>query len=48
MAAEERQHEKRDAIMVKATGAATLADCGFPEKPAIRLFTPEDTEKLLF
>jgi hypothetical protein len=35
MAAEERQHEKRNALMVKAAGAAKMADCGFLEKPAI-------------
>src|ERR1700724_1380801 len=44
MAAEERQHEERHAIMVEAAGAAALADCGFPEKPAVRAFTTEGTE----
>jgi len=37
MAAKERQHEKWDAIVVEAAGAAALADCGFPEKPAVNL-----------
>jgi hypothetical protein len=36
MAAEERQHEKRNALMVKAAGAAKMADCELSEKPAIR------------
>jgi hypothetical protein len=36
MAAEERQHAKRNALMVKAAGAAKMADCGFLEKSAIR------------
>src|ERR1700731_781039 len=44
MAAEERQHEEWYAIVVEAAGAATLADCGFPEKPAVRAFTTEGTE----
>jgi hypothetical protein len=37
MAAEERQHEKWNAVMVQAAGAAALADCELPEKPAIKL-----------
>jgi hypothetical protein len=38
MAAEKRQHEERNAIMVQVAGAAALAGCGFPEKPAIKAF----------
>jgi hypothetical protein len=36
MVAEEWQHEEWHAIMVSFAGAAALADCGFPEKPAIK------------
>src|SRR5579864_2937098 len=44
MAAEKRQHEKWNAILVSPAEAAALADRGFPEKPAIILLTTEDTE----
>jgi hypothetical protein len=39
MAVEKRQHEERNAIMVEIAGTAALADCGFPEKPAIKMQT---------
>jgi len=35
MAAEERQHEKWNALMVKAAGAAKMANCELLEEPAI-------------
>jgi hypothetical protein len=44
MAAEEWKHEEWNAIVVQASGAAKMADCGFPEKFAITS-TTEDTEK---
>jgi hypothetical protein len=43
VAAEEWQHEKRNALMVKIARAAALADCGFPEKPAIKSLITKDT-----
>jgi hypothetical protein len=45
MAVEERQHEKRDAILVEIAGAAALADRGFPEKPAITPLTTKETKE---
>src|SRR5438270_8865875 len=38
MAVEERQHEKRNAILVKIAGTAALADCEFLEKPAVTTY----------
>jgi hypothetical protein len=36
MAAQEWQHEKRNAFMVPLAGAAALADCELFKKPAVR------------
>src|SRR3954471_5810072 len=41
MAAEKRQHEEWNAIMVPAAGTAKMADCGVFEKPAVNPFTIE-------
>jgi glutaredoxin-related protein len=37
MAAEEWQHEEWNAVMVPVAGTAALADCGFSEKPKLRI-----------
>jgi hypothetical protein len=36
MAAQKRQHEEWDALMVAAAGTAEMADCELPEKFAVR------------
>src|SRR6478609_26392 len=45
MAAEEWQHEKRNAVMVQVAGAAKMADCGLLEKSAITALTTKDTKE---
>jgi hypothetical protein len=36
MAAEERQHEEWNAVVVAPAGTAKMANCELPEKPAIK------------